>query len=63
MEFINWVTSFDWSGFVTIALQACGLASLIASQTPNKSDDQIIDAILKFVNFLGGNFSKAANKP
>ena len=37
-----------------------GLA-IIASLTPNKSDDRIVQMILDGVNFLGANFGKAKN--
>ena len=33
--------------------------AVIASMTPNKSDDRIVQMILDVVNFLGANFGKA----
>ena len=39
-----------------------GTFALIATITPNKSDDKIVDMILKVVNFLGGNLGKARNQ-
>ena len=38
-----------------------GGAAIIATITPNKSDDKIIDWVLKIVNFAGANFGKAKN--
>jgi len=35
--------------------------AVIASMTPNKSDDRIVQMILDMVNFLGANFGKAKN--
>ena len=35
--------------------------AVIASMTPNKSDDRIVQKILDVVNFLGANFGKAKN--
>ena len=35
--------------------------AVIASMTPNKSDDRIVQTILVMVNFLGANFGKAKN--
>jgi hypothetical protein len=35
--------------------------AVIASMTPNKSDDRIVQMILDVVNFLGANFGKAKN--
>jgi len=39
-----------------------GGAAIIATLTPNKSDDKIIDWAWKIVNFAGANFGKAKNK-
>ena len=33
--------------------------AVIASMTPNKSDDRIVQMILDMVNFIGANFGKA----
>ena len=35
--------------------------AVIASMTPNKSDDRIVQMILDMVNFIGANFGKAKN--
>ena len=35
--------------------------AVIASMTPNKSDDRIVQIILDMVNFIGANFGKAKN--
>jgi|TARA_R110000765_G_scaffold13421_1_gene40220 hypothetical protein len=35
--------------------------AVVASMTPNKSDDRIVQMILDVVNFLGANFGKASN--
>ena len=40
-----------------------GVFSTIATITPNKTDDKIVQFLLDLVNFLGGNVGKAANKP
>ena len=42
-------------------LAAVGGFAVIASLTPNKSDDRIVQTILDMVNFLGANFGKAKN--
>ena len=62
LDVINWISALDWTGIFNIALQAVGLMALVSSQTANKSDDAIVDAIYKAINFLGGNFGKATNK-
>ena len=49
--------------FISAAVQGVlgfGFA-VIASLTPNKSDDRIVQMILDVVNFLGANFGKASN--
>ena len=38
-----------------------GGVAVIASMTPNKSDDRIVQMILDMVNFIGANFGKAKN--
>ena len=35
--------------------------ALLATLTPNKSDDKIVQTILDVVNFLGANLGKAKN--
>ena len=35
---------------------------MIATITPNKSDDMIVDTLLKIINFLGANFGAAKNE-
>lgn len=35
--------------------------AILASFTPNKSDDRIVQMILDVVNFLGANIGKAKN--
>ena len=40
-----------------------GAFSIIATATPNKTDDKILQIILDIVNFLGMNLGKAKNDP
>lgn len=53
------------SNFVTTylptALAIIGAFAAIATVTPNKTDDKIIQFLMDVVNFLGGNFGKAKN--
>ena len=44
-----------------VILAAVGLFALIATKTPNQSDDAIANGIWKAVNFLGANLGKAKN--
>lgn len=51
----------NWDVIFQIALSIVGCFSLIATLTPNESDNKVADALLKIVNFLGANFGKAKN--
>ena len=44
-----------------IVVQVVGIAALVATLTPNESDNQVINGMLKVVNLLGANFGKASN--
>jgi hypothetical protein len=46
---------------ISAAAGIVGGFAVIASMTPNKSDDRIVQMILDVVNFLGANFGKAKN--
>ena len=48
--------------WIPIVTSFVGSFALIATVTPNKVDDKIVQFILDIVNFLGGNFGNAANK-
>jgi len=39
-----------------------GFFALIATKTPNKVDNQIVQVLADVVNFLGANVDKASNK-
>jgi len=60
MDFITnilgWVT-----GNLAGLLQVIGAFAVVATMTPNKTDDKIVQLILDGVNFLGGNLGKAKN--
>jgi hypothetical protein len=61
MEFFT--NAFSWvAANVETLLQIIGGFAIIATQTPNKSDDKIWDVVYKLVNFAGGNAGKAANR-
>jgi hypothetical protein len=54
------------TGFITeyydVVFALIGVFALIATKTPNKADDKIIQALLDIINFAGANVGKAANK-
>ena len=60
MEVINTVISFLTVNF-SLIIQIVGVAALIATKTPNKSDDKIVQIVLDLVNFLGANVGEAKN--
>ena len=46
-----------------IVVQLVGVASLIATMTPNEADNKAVDFVLNIVNMLGANVGKASNDP
>ncbi len=53
----------DWIvAWFPIITSFVGTFALIATKTPNTSDDKIVDFLLKVTNFLGANIGAAANK-
>ena len=59
-EFVS-VISSNYVGILSAAASIVGGFAVIASLTPNKSDDRIVQMILDVVNFFGANFGKASN--
>ena len=57
---IQTVTDFI-SHWVPIIVSIVGSFAIVATLTPNKTDDKIIQIILDVVNFLGANFGKSKN--
>ena len=58
------LVSFVMDNYVSILSAVASIVggfAVIASLTPNKSDDRIVQMILDVVNFLGANFGKAKN--
>lgn len=47
--------------FIPLALQIIGAFAIIATMTPNKVDDRIIQILMDLVNFAGANWGKAKN--
>ena len=47
--------------WLPIVTSIVGSFALIATMTPNSTDDSIIQGILKGINFLGANFGKSKN--
>ena len=59
---------FEWimantEGGVQLALQVIGAFSIVASFTPNTTDNKIANALMELINFFGMNMGKAKNAP
>lgn len=61
MNVISFVTD-NWETIFAVTTQVVGVFAIIATATPNKSDDKIVDVVLGVINTLGGNFGKSGNK-
>jgi len=57
---MDWVLG-NTGNILDIILRVVGIFSVIATMTPNESDNKIADSLMKFINLLGGNFWKASN--
>ena len=58
------MVSFLAGNYVEILAAAASVVggfAVLASLTPNKSDDRIVQILLDIVNFRGANFGKAKN--
>ena len=51
----------NWQAWLAAATSLIGSAAIIATLTPNKSDDRIVQWLLDIVNFVGANVGKAKN--
>ena len=58
LEFIQGATFLDWFTAVSGVIAAC---SAITALTPTKTDDAILDGVLKVLNFLSLNILKNKN--
>ena len=51
----------NWTVIVSAMTSIVGGFSIIATMTPNKADNMIVEKMVKFINFMGANFGKAKN--
>ena len=51
----------NWQAWLAAATSVVGSAAIVATLTPNKSDDKIVQKILSIINFIGANVGKAKN--
>jgi len=63
MEEVSMMTYImsNWQAWLAAATSIVGSAAIVATLTPNKSDDKIVQKILGIINFIGANVGKAKN--
>ena len=52
----------DILGYVKIATSLIGFFSVVATFTPNRADNAVVDVLMRLVNAIGMNFGKAKNE-
>ena len=57
---MEWITS-NWGNLYSIITQVVGVAALVATLTPNTSDNKAVDFVLNIINMLGANVGKSKN--
>jgi len=57
---MEWITS-NWGNLYSIITQIVGVAALVATLTPNQSDNKAVDFVLNIINMLGANVGKSKN--
>lgn len=57
---MDWFNS-NFDNILQIALEVVGIFSIVATMTPNDSDNKVVEFVLKIINAVGGNFGKAKN--
>ena len=57
---MEWITS-NWGNLYSITTQVVGVAALVATLTPNTSDNKAVDFVLNIINMLGANIGKSKN--
>lgn len=62
MDFLLKVKALLTQENIELLLAIIGVVSIIATRTPNKVDNKIVNVLLKAINYVGMNFGKAKNK-
>ena len=57
---MEWLTE-NFSNVVEVVLNLVGAFAVIATMTPNESDNKIVAFVLNVINTLGANFGKTSN--
>ena len=63
MEEVSMMTYImsNWQAWLAAATSVVGSMAIVATLTPNKSDDKIVQKVLSIINFIGANVGKAKN--
>ena len=59
MDIAAFIANFP--DYLEIITQAVGVFALVATLTPNTSDNAIVDFLLRLINFGGANVGKSKN--
>lgn len=59
---IEWIIA-NAGDLLSAAVQIIGGFAVIATLTPNKADNAIVDMLLRAINLFGGNVGRATNDP
>tara|TARA_R110002051_G_scaffold80323_1_gene144205 strand:- start:260 stop:436 length:177 start_codon:yes stop_codon:yes gene_type:complete len=57
---MEWLTT-NGAALFEIVVQIVGVAALVATMTPNVSDNKAVDFVLNIINMLGANIGKSKN--
>jgi hypothetical protein len=57
---MDWILA-NAGNVLDIALKLVGAFAVIATMTPNESDNNIADGLMRLINMLGANFGNARN--
>tara|TARA_R110002020_G_scaffold204521_1_gene408601 strand:+ start:122 stop:307 length:186 start_codon:yes stop_codon:yes gene_type:complete len=58
---IEYMTA-HWTEILSAVTSIVGGFAILATFTPNQTDNKIIDAMMQMINTLGGNFGNAKNR-
>ena len=57
---MDWILA-NAGNVIDIALKLVGAFAVIATMTPNESDNNVAAGLMRLINMLGANFGKANN--
>ena len=52
----------NWQAILSAVASIIGGFAVLATFTPNRSDDKYLQYLLDFINLLGANFGQSKNK-